>query len=70
VIGQTGVVQRDLDPDGVVQVASEEWSARSTGGRIPKGRPVRVVDVDGLRLVVEPVKRHAPATPGPEGGSA
>jgi membrane-bound serine protease (ClpP class) len=75
VIGQVGVVQRELDPDGVVQVASESWSARSTGAALEKGTSVRVVDVDGLRLVVEPLTEQAPAAvPGPamgdEGGSA
>jgi membrane-bound serine protease (ClpP class) len=74
VVGQTGIVQHDLDPEGIVQVASESWSARSAGGPIPMGTPVRVLEVDGLRLLVEPVEEEAPAVPGParrnEGGSA
>jgi membrane-bound serine protease (ClpP class) len=74
VLGNIGVAQRDLDPDGIVQVASEEWSARSAAGPIAKGTSVRVLDVDGLRLVVEPVREEAPAVPGPatgeEGGNA
>ena len=75
VLDQIGIVQRDLEPDGVVQVASEAWSARSIAGPLAKGTSVRVVDVDGLRLVVEPLTEPAPATvPGPatrdEGGTA
>jgi membrane-bound serine protease (ClpP class) len=54
VIGRSGIAQNDLDPDGVVLVASEEWSARSAAGPIPEGSAVRVLDVDRLRLVVEP----------------
>jgi membrane-bound serine protease (ClpP class) len=70
VLGHVGVVLRDLDPDGVVNVASEEWSARSASGSIPKGSSVRVLEVDRLRLVVEPVAHEAPAVPEPAEGSA
>ena len=68
VIGAVGVVERDLDPDGVVLVASEQWTARSASGRIPRGAVVRVVAMEGLRLVVEPVREPTPAAPGREGG--
>jgi membrane-bound serine protease (ClpP class) len=69
VLGRVGVVMSDLDPEGVVQVASEEWSARSTAGPVPKGAPVRVLEVDRLRLVVEPVGQEAPAVSGPANGN-
>jgi membrane-bound serine protease (ClpP class) len=65
VLGQVGVALSDLDSDGIVQVASEEWSARSAAGPITRGTSVRVLDVEGLRLVVEPVREEAPAMPGP-----
>jgi membrane-bound serine protease (ClpP class) len=61
VLGRTGVALRDLDPEGIVQVASEEWSARSDTGTIVKGTSVRVRRVDGLRLVVEPAGEEAAA---------
>jgi membrane-bound serine protease (ClpP class) len=67
-IGQDGVVERDLSPEGVVLVASEEWSARSIAGVLPRGARVRVVAVDRLRLDVEPLEQQAPAVPEPEGG--
>ncbi len=65
VLGRVGVAVGDLDPDGIVQVASEEWSARSAAGPITRGTSVRVLDVEGLRLVVEPIREEAPAMPGP-----
>ncbi len=54
-IGALGVVRRALDPEGMVFVEGELWRARSDAGRIPEGQLVRVVRVDGLRLLVTPV---------------
>jgi hypothetical protein len=70
VLGRAGVAVCDLDPDGVVQVASEEWSARSEGGTIAKGTAVRVIRVDGLRLVVEPAGEEAGVRSAVAGGTA
>jgi membrane-bound serine protease (ClpP class) len=55
-IGAEGIVVRDLDPQGTAQIASELWSAESIGDPIPKGRYVRVIAADGLRLKVEPAE--------------
>jgi membrane-bound serine protease (ClpP class) len=63
-IGQTGVAMSTLDPEGEVRVRWERWSALSAGAPIPNGSHVRVVDVRGVRLIVEP--EHATATT--EGG--
>ena len=52
-VGQTGVVRSTLDPVGAALVGSELWTARSEGGSLPAETPVRVVGVDGLRLLVE-----------------
>lgn len=49
-----GVVRESIDPEGYVFVTGELWRARSTMGPIPIGDFVRVLDVDGLTLVVEP----------------
>jgi membrane-bound serine protease (ClpP class) len=68
-IGKEGVVASDLDPEGVVLVTSEQWSARSVADPLPRGTRVRVVGVDRLRLDVEEIKEQAPAVPGPEGGN-
>jgi membrane-bound serine protease (ClpP class) len=53
-IGETGVALSTLDPDGEVRVRWERWSALSSGDPIPNGSRVRVVEVRGVRLVVEP----------------
>ncbi len=67
-IGAEGIVTKRLGPDGVVQVASESWTARSAAGQLPKGTRVRVVGVERLRLDVEPIHEPAPAAPGREEG--
>ena len=64
-VGREGVVLQDLDPTGVVQVASEHWTASSVRGTPCKGDRVRVVQMEGLRLKVEPVEE--PATASTEG---
>lgn len=68
-VGLEGVVHKPLDPEGVVMVGSEEWSATSVRGEeLPRGARVRVTAVDGLRLTVEPIDNRTPAAPDvPEG---
>ena len=52
-IGLTGVVVEDLNPEGMVKVRGELWRAKSKFGKpIEKGRKVRVVDMEGLTLIV------------------
>lgn len=68
-IDREGTVQADLAPEGVVLVASEEWSARSVAGPLRKGERVRVVGVDRLRLDVVPIGEQTPAVPESEGGN-
>ncbi len=69
IVGKEGVVVRDIDPTGVVLVASEEWTAESASGPIRRGEPVRVLALQGIRLKVEPATEQAPAVPAPEGGT-
>ena len=69
IVGREGVVEDELDPEGVVLVSSEQWSARSVAGQLPRGTRVRVVGVDRLRLDVEPIKEQATAVPLAEGGN-
>jgi membrane-bound serine protease (ClpP class) len=53
--GVAGVVRRAIEPVGSVYVAGEEWSARSIDGRpLERGTPIRVVDTEGLTVIVEP----------------
>jgi membrane-bound serine protease (ClpP class) len=61
-IGRQGVVLRDLNPRGVVQVASEHWTAEAVSGTPRKGEHIRVVQMEGLKLKVEPTEAPAAAT--------
>jgi membrane-bound ClpP family serine protease len=57
-IGMEGRVKTRVDAttiSGKVLIASTEWSARSTGSEIPPGKKVRVVDSQGVHIVVEEV---------------
>lgn len=48
----TGTAVTPLDPNGVVRVASESWTAVSLSGPLPAGAPVHVAAVRGVRLEV------------------
>lgn len=55
-IGQEGVADSEIAPDGVVRLGEARWRARSTrASGIAAGDSVRVVEVDGVLLEVEPV---------------
>jgi membrane-bound serine protease (ClpP class) len=62
-MGSLGSVRRPLEPVGSVYVGGEEWTARTPAGtRLERGDPIRVVDMDGLTLVVEPDTSSSRAT--------
>lgn len=56
--GARGVAREPLEPDGYIQVQGVLWKSRLTGetDRLEKGDRVRVMDVRGLTLMVEPEK--------------
>jgi len=54
-IGQIAEARTDIKNTGTVYLNSEEWSARSLD-LIHAGEPVKVVDRDGLVLIVEAYK--------------
>jgi membrane-bound serine protease (ClpP class) len=59
-VGEEGVAEVSVDPDGVVLIRGSRWRARTNRATpIAAGGPVRVVSVEGLVLEVEP----------PEGGA-
>ena len=59
-VGEDGVAEVAVDPDGVVLIRGARWRARTNRATpIQAGDPVRVVSVEGLVLEVEP----------PEGGA-
>ena len=54
-IGEIGIAQSPLQPEGKVFVHGELWDAVSSASVAP-GQRVQVKRIDGLRLEVEPVK--------------
>ncbi|MEM7412982.1 MAG: nodulation protein NfeD [Myxococcota bacterium] len=57
-IGATGRVTTDLDPDGKVFIRGEYWKA-SALDRVASGEMVEVIEVDGLHLRVRPSPRSS-----------
>jgi membrane-bound serine protease (ClpP class) len=51
-VGATGIAISDLDPQGVVQVQSETWTATTVAERVHAGETVEVMGSDGLYLQV------------------
>ncbi len=59
-IGEEGVAVTEVAPDGVVEVRGAPWRARTNRATpVPAGDPVRVIEVDGLLLEVEPLEGAA-----------
>lgn len=58
-VGAQGVARGPLTPEGWVQLGAERWRAVATPGAAPvgSGDRVRVLEVRGLTLVVEPLQR-------------
>lgn len=56
-VGKRGRVMMPLDPIGTVNVESEMWTAISEDENVEAGREVIVVAREGLKLIVEPLKR-------------
>jgi membrane-bound serine protease (ClpP class) len=55
-IGSVGLAVNDLKPNGEIRVMGEFWRAKVKGMWINKGEKVEVVDMEGMSLVVKPVK--------------
>ncbi len=59
-VGMTGFVTRALEPQGVIRVANDTWTAVSEDGTfVEVGGFVRIVAVDGLVLTVSKTDRNA-----------
>jgi membrane-bound serine protease (ClpP class) len=62
IIGARGVV-KDIDgEDAQVFLQGSWWGARSRSGPLRPGQDIRVVDMDGLRLIVEPQRSGPPGS--------
>lgn len=61
-IDRVGKVQIPLDPDGIILLGGEKWSAELVPGEehAPAGTRVQVVGVDGLTLQVQRAPADAP----------
>ena len=63
-LGKAGMVEQAIDnaaAQGRVQVQGEDWSARSQSGEpIPQGTPVRVLAIEGVKLIVAPIGCERP----------
>jgi membrane-bound serine protease (ClpP class) len=54
-IGEMGLAEADVDPDGIVRIRDALWRARTNRATpILAGDPVRVVAIEGVVLEVEP----------------
>lgn len=53
-VGAVGVARSRLDPEGMVYVQGEMWSAIAVDGPIADGQAVRVISLEGLRVRVRP----------------
>jgi membrane-bound serine protease (ClpP class) len=60
-VGGMATAQTLIAPTGIAYAGGESWSARTRDVEIGPGTPLRVVDVEGLELIVEP----APGGGGP-----
>ena len=58
-IGKKGIVTQDINPVhgvGLVKVSGEVWSAKTEDGKqINKGTQIKVVGIEGVKLIVEPI---------------
>jgi membrane-bound serine protease (ClpP class) len=53
-VGGAATAQTLIAPTGIAYAGGESWSARTRDAEIGPGTPLRVVDVEGLELIVEP----------------
>ncbi|MBE0603056.1 MAG: NfeD family protein [Deltaproteobacteria bacterium] len=60
-VGTCGVAQERLAPSGWVRIGSELWKATVGKGSRPiaLGEPVRILEVRGLTLIVEPEEQNS-----------
>jgi membrane-bound serine protease (ClpP class) len=54
-----GVAVTDLNPNGEIRVVGEFWQATTKDGWIKNGKKVEVVGMEGMFLIVRPVKEKA-----------
>ena len=65
VVGTTGLVTEEIDNiegKGQVNLSGQVWSARSSqaNGVIPAGCEVKVLQIQGVKVIVEPIASETP----------
>lgn len=55
-VGKQGITQSVLRPVGTIQINNESYSAVSNGQWLEKGIKIKVVQVDGTKILVEKLK--------------
>lgn len=55
-VGQEAITLNDLRPVGTIRIKNKDYSAVSNAQWIEKGSTVRIVQVDGTKILVEKVK--------------
>ena len=68
IVGKVGTAKSAVDPDGTIVVSSELWSARTDGPHIAKDAQIRVIKIDGMTALVEPVESDSQRRPAETGG--
>jgi membrane protein implicated in regulation of membrane protease activity len=53
IVGNEGVVESDLNPEGYVKVHGELWKASCASGPLFRGDEVIVTSLNGMKLTVE-----------------
>jgi membrane-bound serine protease (ClpP class) len=66
-IGQTGVAISELRPVGTAEFGGERVDVSTEGDFVPAGTPVTVVQAEGMRLVVRPVRQVSSGSTSPPG---
>lgn len=56
-LGATGVAHTALRPAGTIVVNDERLDAVSSGNYIDRGTPILIVEIEGHRVVVEPLEQ-------------
>jgi len=56
-LGREGMAETDLRPVGKGLIDGKRWDIVSDGSYIDKGKPFRVVRVEGPRIVVSPIAK-------------
>jgi membrane-bound serine protease (ClpP class) len=62
-VGHTGTAFTQLRPSGTALIQGRRVDVVSEGVLIPRGTPVKVVAVEGLRVVVRPLEDGPPGAP-------